>query len=157
MGENEIGRAGGKWNLLLHPDNGRFFRHTADGYPKVMDKIILKGIRFHGYHGVAEAERQLGQKYEIDLELTTNLSTAGKTDDLAHTIDYAQVIQLVIEIGTQGSFQLFEALAETIAEAILVQFQIEEIRITVKKLSPPIEPRLTYAGVEIHRKRKSDG
>ena len=43
-----------------------------------MDKIILKGIRFHGYHGVAEAERQLGQKYEIDLELTTNLSTAGK-------------------------------------------------------------------------------
>ena len=35
-----------------------------------MDKIILKGIRFHGYHGVAEAERQLGQKYEIDLELT---------------------------------------------------------------------------------------
>ena len=35
-----------------------------------MDKIILKGIQFHGYHGVAEAERQLGQKYEIDLELT---------------------------------------------------------------------------------------
>ena len=61
-----------------------------------MDKIILKGIRFHGYHGIAEAERQLGQKYEVDLELTTNLLTvAGKTDDLAHTIDYAQVVQLV--------------------------------------------------------------
>ena len=122
-----------------------------------MDKIILKGIRFHGYHGVAKAERQLGQKYEIDLELMTNLSTAGKTDDLIHTIDYAQIVQLAIEIGTQQSFQLFEALAETIADAILAQFQIEEVRITVKKLSPPIEPRLTYAGVKIHRKRKSDG
>ena len=119
-----------------------------------MDKIILKGIRFHGYHGVAEAERQLGQKYEIDLELTTDLSAAGSTDDLSHTIDYAQVVQLVIEIGTQQSFQLFEALAETVAEAILAQFQIEEVRITAKKLSPPIEPRLTYAGVEIHRTRK---
>ncbi len=119
-----------------------------------MDKIILKGIRFHGYHGVAEAERQLGQKYEIDLELMADLSTAGKTDDLIHTIDYAQVVQLVIEIGTQGSFQLFEALAETIAGEILTQFQIEEVRITAKKLSPPIEPTLTYAGVEIHRKRK---
>lgn len=122
-----------------------------------MDKIILKGIRFHGYHGVAETERQLGQKYEIDLELTTDLSGAGRTDDLVHTVDYAQVVQLAIEIGTQQSFQLFEALAEKIAGEILAQYQIEEVRITVKKLSPPIEPKLTYAGVEIHRKRKSDG
>ena len=122
-----------------------------------MDKIILKGIRFHGYHGVVEAERQLGQKYEIDLELTTDLSAAGETDDLTHTIDYAQVVQRVIEIGTQGSFQLFEALAETIADAILAQFQIEEVRIAVKKLSPPIEPILAYAGVEIHRKRNPNG
>ena len=122
-----------------------------------MDKIILKGIRFHGYHGVAEAERQLGQKYEIDLELMIDLSAAGKTDDLTRTIDYAQVVQRVIEIGTQQSFQLFEALAETIADAILDQFQIEEIRIAAKKLSPPIEPTLTYAGVEIHRKRNPNG
>ena len=122
-----------------------------------MDKIILKGIRFHGYHGVAEAERQLGQKYEIDLELMTDLSDAGKTDDLTHTIDYAQVVQLVVEIGTQQSFQLFEALAETIAAVILARFQIEEVRVAVKKLSPPIEPTLTYAGVEIYRKRQPDG
>ena len=122
-----------------------------------MDKIIVKGIQFHGYHGVAEAERQLGQKYEIDLELMTDLSAAGQTDDLTHTIDYAQVVQRVIEIGTQGSFQLFEALAERMADAILAQFWVEEVRITVKKLSPPIEPRLTYAGVEIHRKRKPNG
>ena len=122
-----------------------------------MDKIILKGIQFHGYHGVAEAERQLGQKYEIDLELMTDLSAAGKNDDLARTIDYAQVVQLVIEIGTGQSFQLFEAIAETIAETILAQFQIDEVRIAVKKLSPPIEPRLTYAGVEIHRKRNPNG
>ena len=122
-----------------------------------MDKIILNGIQFHGYHGVVEAERQLGQKYEVDLELMTDLSTAGKTDDLTHTINYAQVVQRVIEIGTQGSFQLFEALAETIAGEILAQFQIEEVRIAVKKLSPPIEPTLTYAGVEIHRKRKPNG
>ena len=122
-----------------------------------MDTIILKGIRFHGYHGVAEAERQVGQKYEIDLELTTDLSVAGRTDDLTQTIDYAQVVQLVIEIGTQQSFQLFEALAETITEALLDRFHIKEVRIAVKKLSPPIEPRLSYAGVEIRRKRKLDG
>lgn len=122
-----------------------------------MDKIILKGIRFHGYHGVIEAERQLGQKYEVDLELMTDLSVAGRTDDLSHTIDYAQIVQLVIDIGTERSFRLFEAIGEAVAQAIFTQFQIQEVRVTVKKLSPPIEPTITYAGVEIHRKRKSNG
>ena len=122
-----------------------------------MDTIILKGIRFHGYHGVAAAERQVGQKYEIDLELMADLSAAGETDDLTRTIDYAQVVQLVIEIGTQQSFQLFEAIAEAIAGVLLDRFQIEEVRIVVKKLSPPIEPSLSHAGVEIHRKRQLDG
>ena len=58
------------------------------------DKIILRGIRFHGYHGVAESERQLGQKYEVDVELVCDLSAAGRTDDLVHTVDYAQVVDL---------------------------------------------------------------
>ena len=119
-----------------------------------MDKITLKGIRFHGYHGVAEAERQIGQKYEIDAELVRDLSVAGKTDDLVHTIDYAQVIRLIIEIGTHQSFQLIEALAETITAAILDQFVVEEVRITVNKLSPPIAQIITHAGVSIARKRK---
>ena len=122
-----------------------------------MDKIILKGIRFHGYHGVGAAERQLGQKYEVDLELMTDLSVAGRTDDLSHTIDYAQIVQLVIDIGTERSFRLFEAIGEAVAQAIFTQFQIQEVRVTVKKLSPPIQPTITYAGVEIHRKRKSNG
>ncbi len=122
-----------------------------------MDKIILKGIRFHGYHGVIKAERQLGQKYEVDLELMTDLSVAGRTDDLSDTIDYGQIVQLVIDIGTERSFRLFEGIAEAVAQAIFTQFQIQEVRITVKKLSPPIEPTITYAGVEIHRERKSNG
>ena len=117
------------------------------------DKIILKGIQFHGYHGVAEAERQIGQKYEIDAELISDLSAAGQTDDLTHTIDYAQVVQLIITIGVEQSFQLIEALAETIAKTILAQFAVDEVHLIVKKLSPPVEQIFSYAAVEIHRKR----
>ncbi len=122
-------------------------------YHDMTDKIILKGIQFHGYHGVAEAERQIGQKYEIDVELTADLSAAGQTDDLTHTIDYAQVVELIITIGVEQSFQLIEALAETIAKTILDGFSVDEVHIIVKKLSPPIEQILSYAAVEIHRKR----
>ena len=120
-----------------------------------MDRIILKGLRFHGYHGVSEWERQVGQKYEIDSELACDLSLAGVTDELAHTIDYGQVANLIVEIGTQQSFQLIETLAETVASAILEQFPVYEVRIDVKKLSPPIDHQLIYAGVKIRRTSNS--
>ena len=80
-----------------------------------MDKLILKGIRFHGYHGVPEAERQVGGSYEIDAILGCALKNSGSTDALADTIDYAEVVARIVEIGTQHSFQLIEALAEKIA------------------------------------------
>lgn len=120
-----------------------------------MDRITLKGLRFHGYHGVSESERQVGQKYEIDAELTCDLTAAGVTDEIAHTIDYGQVANLIVEIGTKRSFQLIEALANTIASAILDQFPVHEVRIGVKKLSPPIAQHLSYAGVNIQRMSKA--
>lgn len=116
-----------------------------------MDKIILKGIRFHGHHGVPEAERQVGGHYEINATLGCCLATAGSTDALTDTIDYAEVVTRIIEIGTQQSFQLIEALAEKIATTILAQFAVEEVHLIVKKLHPPIEQPINYFAVEISR------
>jgi len=117
----------------------------------MMDKIILKGIRFHGYHGVPEAERQVGGHYEIDVTLGCSVVAAGQSDALEDTIDYACVVARIIDIGTQESFQLIEALAEKIAAAILEEFAVNEVQLTVKKLHPPIEQPIAYFAVEICR------
>lgn len=115
------------------------------------DKIIVRGIRFHGYHGTSESERRVGQKYEIDAELICSLDTAGRTDNLEHTVDYAKVVRLIVETGTEKPFRLIEALAEELASRVLDQFPVDEVRITVKKLSPPIEQSILYVAVEIRR------
>ncbi len=117
------------------------------------DRIILKGIRFHGYHGVSESERQVGQKYEVDVELICSLSAAGSTDDLKHTVDYGKVVDLIVETGTETSLHLIEALAESMASRILSRFAVDEVRIIVKKLSPPIEHSIPYVAVEIYRSK----
>ncbi len=119
-----------------------------------MDSIILKGIRFHGHHGVPKAERQVGGHYEIDATLSCSLVNAGKTDALEDTIDYAGVVDLIVDIGTQRSFQLIEALAETIASEILKQFPVQTVHLTVKKLHPPIEQPIAYFAVEICREKE---
>lgn len=119
-----------------------------------MDSIIIKGIRFHGHHGVPEAERQVGGHYEVDATLRCPLVNAGKTDALEDTIDYASVVNLIVDIGTQQSFQLIEALAETITSEILNRFPIDAIHLIVKKLHPPIEQPITYFAVEICRSKE---
>lgn len=116
-----------------------------------MDKIILKGIRFHGHHGVPAAERRIGGHYEIDATLGCSLAASGKTDTLTDTVDYAHVITRIVDIGTQQSFQLIEALAEHIATTILEEFAVDEVHLTVKKLHPPINQPIDYFAVEILR------
>ena len=118
-----------------------------------MDKIILKGIQFYGYHGVSEAEREVGQKYAVDIEIDYDLEPAGRSDNLNDTIDYSAVFHLVIEIGTSEKFILIESLAQKIADATLSQFPIGTVLVRVKKLTPPIPGELEYAGVEIVRER----
>ena len=116
-----------------------------------MDKIILKGIQFYGYHGVSEAERELGQKYAVDIEIDFDLEPAGRSDNLNDTVNYSEIFRLVIEVGTSEKFLLIESLAQKIADAILSRFPIETVLVRVKKLTPPIPGELEYAGVEIVR------
>ena len=119
-----------------------------------MDKIIIKSIKFHGNHGVPEAERQVGGHYEIDATLSCSLVDAGKSDTLEDTIDYAGVVDLIVDIGTQKSFHLIEALAETICSEILKRFPVETVHLTVKKLHPPINQPIAYFAVEISREKE---
>lgn len=120
-----------------------------------MDKLILKGIRFHGPHGVPEAERQVGGHYEVDVTLQCALVKPGNTDALTDTVNYAEVVSRIVEIGTQQSFQLIEALAEKIASVILAQFAVDAVHLTVKKLHPPITQPIDYFAVEIFRKKSN--
>lgn len=55
------------------------------------DKLVLRGLRFHGYHGVFKEERKLGQKFVVDVDAWLDLSRAGETDSLEHSVSYAEL------------------------------------------------------------------
>jgi len=117
-----------------------------------MDKVLVHGIQFYGHHGLDEAERRLGQRYVVDVELSLDLRPAASSDDLAATADYEKVHQLVVEIGKGTSFHLIETLAERIASVLLERFPAKAVLVKVKKPSPPFEGALDFVGVEISRK-----
>ena len=57
------------------------------------DRIHLRGMTFFGFHGVLDHETRLGQRFEVDLTLWCNLHTAGESDNLKHTVNYADVFR----------------------------------------------------------------
>lgn len=117
------------------------------------DKIVLRNMVFYGYHGVFPAEKELGQRFEVDVELVTDLSRAAQADDLdAGVINYVDVYTLVKEIVEEREFNLIEALAETIAQEILSAHDVDEVTVRVRKPEVAIGGVLDCVEVEIVRR-----
>ena len=103
-----------------------------------MDSIHVTGIREYGYTGFLPEERVLGQWFEVDLTLWLDLSPAGSSDDIQDTIDYRQAITIVQHLIKTAKFALLEKLAMVIAEALLKLEKIQQVRVQLAKLTPPI-------------------
>ncbi|WP_027340841.1 dihydroneopterin aldolase [Halonatronum saccharophilum] len=119
-----------------------------------MDKIILNNLAFYGYHGALAAEKEIGQKFFIDIVLYTDISKAGDSDRLEDAINYASVYDLVKKICTKERYNLLEALATQIANGILFEFpRVKEVLVKIKKPEAPVDGIFDYFGVEIRRGR----
>ncbi|GAQ85018.1 dihydroneopterin aldolase [Klebsormidium nitens] len=124
------------------------------GGEQMRDTILLKGLVFHGYHGVLEEERRLGQKFVVDIEASADLARAGRTDDLADTVNYAAVYQDVRDIVEGPPRLLLETVAQSIADVILGRYsKVDDLTITVKKPHVAIHGTCEYLGIRIHRTR----
>ncbi len=118
-----------------------------------MDYIHVKDMEFYGYHGVLPEETKLGQRFRVTLSIASNLQHAGETDNLDHTVSYAEVYEVCKEIVEGTPFKLIEAVAEKIAQEILKTFQayVSGIRVEVIKPDPPIPGNYKEVSVEITR------
>lgn len=119
-----------------------------------MDRIIMENMAFHGNHGVLPEEKALGQKFFVDGVLYLDLRKAGETDDLKHTVSYAEVYKLIRTIVQEDCYDLLEAVAENICRRILAEHPlVQKVRIRIRKPEAPVAGIFDYFGVEIERER----
>ena len=107
----------------------------------VMNKttIELNDLAFYAYHGVVEAEAELGQRFKLDLSLRLVDGLEFSADTPEVTVDYAQVYAVVEAIFTGSRFKLIERCAEAIAADLLLRFEkIAAVTVKVKKPSAPV-------------------
>lgn len=112
--------------------------------------IYLDNIRFFAYHGVAEQERITGNNFIINLRLKVDITQASTTDDVAHTVNYAEVYE-VLRVEMDIPSKLLEHVCGRIVKGLLRTFPaIESIELKLSKCNPPMNADLDAAGVEVH-------
>lgn len=117
------------------------------------DTIFLENVRFFGHHGVTKGEQTVGAWFTVDVALSLDLAPASLSDDLGATVDYGRVARRIVEIGTKERVNLLERLAGLLADALLREFPARQVRLRVRKLTPPMEGLHGIPGVEITRRR----
>ncbi len=122
-----------------------------------MSIIRLNNMIFYAHHGYYQAERELGQKFQVDIELQTDFSKAIETDSLTHAVNFEAVYQTVAKIFSSHKFTLLETLADLIAREILANFTVASVLIRVRKPQVPLNGFLDNVEVELVRNRPENG
>ena len=118
------------------------------------DIIFIKGVSVHAHHGVLDYEGVVGQRFVIDLELYTDLSEPSRTDRLADTVSYADVVATTTAAFKNTNYKLLERAAGAVADAILSHFpRIRAVKITVHKPHAPIAAIFDDVGIMLTRSR----
>ena len=140
-----------------------------------MDVIKIRDLEIYGHHGVMKEENVLGQKFLVSLALYTDTRAAGESDNLADSVNYAEVSYLVIDtvilspmshagyypggkvmtmkvIFEKETYRLIEAAAEQLAKKILLKFPlVKKVEVEIKKPWAPILLPLDTVSVNITR------
>ena len=123
------------------------YNRAVSGTP---DLLVLEGMSFYGYHGETQAERTLGNRFYVDVELRIDLAAAGRTDDINDTLDYSRAFAMIRAVVEEEHYSLIEAIAARVAVTLLAEPRVDSVKVRVGK-QPPIAGAIERASVIIER------
>ena len=120
-----------------------------------LTKLSIINATFYAFHGVERSEKDLGGKYEVDIEMSYDATEAARTDAIVYAINYQNVLYIVSDIIQGDKFNLIETLSSKIIDELFEKFDLlQEITIRIRKCNAPIRNIIDYVQVENTLKRK---
>jgi dihydroneopterin aldolase len=106
--------------------------HLTESY------ICLHEVRFYAFHGVMPQERSVGGEFLVSVKVGYPLEKAMSSDDVADTLNYAELYELVKKEMMQPS-GLLEHVMGRIVETIEKAFpEVTSVEVKIKKVNPPM-------------------
>jgi dihydroneopterin aldolase len=115
-----------------------------------MDTIFIQQLKVETIIGVYKSERTDKQTVVLDIEMLYDCSQAQTTDNLKYALDYHQLSKDITAFVSTTSFQLIETLAQAIADLILGNKMVQQVKITLSK--PQALDNAQNVGISILRK-----
>jgi 7,8-dihydroneopterin aldolase/epimerase/oxygenase len=119
--------------------------------PEHSVEVELRGLSIFTHHGVSEAEREIGQRLELDISFDVPDCDAVLTDRLEDTVDYAEVADIVALAATERSYRTLERLCHVICERLAERFRCESVTVRAAKPEPPLPLAIEEVAVEVTR------
>lgn len=118
-----------------------------------MDRIVVSGLEVWGRHGVLPHERELGQRFVVDVTVEVDLSAAMDSDELADTVDYGVLAERVHDTLAAEPTQLIERLAQRVLDVCFDDPRVRAAETTVHKPSVPLTVPAREVSVTVRRER----
>lgn len=115
--------------------------------------IDINGLELRGFHGALEEERKMGQTFLFDVQLHAH-DAGVRSDKLADTVDYVEVVACIREVSDGHRFNLIEAMAAAVADTLLERFPISRVRVSVRKPEVQLESPVAWTGATVERARR---
>lgn len=119
------------------------------------DLIRLSGLEVRAHHGVFDFERERGQRFVIDAEVSVDLGAAARSDELARTVHYGELAEAISAAVERDPVDLIETVAERAADVALSFDGVRAVRLTVHKPEAPID--LPFGDVSVTVVRAAAG
>ena len=114
-----------------------------------MDKVFIKGLHIQTTIGFFQWEKEIKQTLVIDVAMAWDTAKAAENDELAKTLDYAEISTVIETFANDNPVDLIETLAERMAAFLMSEFHIPWLKLTLGK--PGAVHNAATVGVEIER------
>lgn len=121
-----------------------------------MDIIFLRELKIETLIGVYEWEKRVPQTLQLDLEISLPSSRACHSDDIHDALDYSKIVHHIQSMLSNSHFNLIEALAEHIAQILLIDFNIPWVKISIAKINAIRNSSLVGISIERRQAEKTD-
>jgi dihydroneopterin aldolase len=115
--------------------------------------LEIYGLEIYGYHGALPHEQKRGQPFLYDISMIVH-DAGVRSDKLHDTVDYTRVAACVREVSTESRYNLIEALAAAIADALLARFDVSRVRVRVRKPQVELDDPVEFTAATVERSRR---
>lgn len=115
------------------------------------DHVVINGLRVPARIGVTEEERAEPQMLVVNVDVQSDLTAAGESDDLGDTIDYDALVRRIAQVVRATEVRLLERMAALIVAQVAEVKAADAVTVEILKENVPVREDVTDVRVRIER------